>query len=82
MEDLELKKKIMSEIMGLMDEKEGEQLKSHPKLAMAKVEIEKPGMEEEVPSLDDVAKDSMEPKDEEIDPEMMAKLLEMYKGMK
>ncbi len=90
MKDLETKQKVLEEIMSLMDDKEGEKLKSHPKLMAAKVEIGKPkeleGSEDEeaLESPDEEAHEMSlgdKPKDEDdIDPEMMKKLIEMMNG--
>lgn len=78
MKDLETKKKVLSEIMELMDEKEGENLKmKSPKFMAAKVEIEKP--EEEKP-IEMMSGEESEEK-EELSPEMVQKLLEMYKDL-
>lgn len=76
MQDLDMKKKVAQEIMALMDEKDGERLKSHPKLMAAKIEVEKPegemGLEPE--------SEGLESSEEELSPEMIEKLLEMMNG--
>lgn len=92
MEDLEMKKKIAQEIMDLMDQKDGDRLKSHPKLMAASIEVGKK------PELDMLKGDDDEkfedPKEEslespavekaedssEISPEMIQKLIEMMNG--
>jgi hypothetical protein len=78
-QDLEMKKRIADEIMAMMDEKDGERLKNHPKFAVNSVEVEKDPMAEAVePELDG----ALEPKpedEEELSPELIAKLLEMVK---
>ncbi len=66
MEDTELKSKVLEGMMEFMDELEGEKLKSHPRLMAAKMEV-KPKEEIEVES------------EEEVDPEMLQKLMEMLK---
>jgi hypothetical protein len=82
MQDLEMKKKVAQEIMALMDEKDGEMLKKHPKLMTASVEVEKDpvksfGEDEASESPEMEAKEGGE---EEISPEMIKKLLEMMNG--
>lgn len=78
MTDIETKKKVLEEIMSLMDEKEGEKLKSHPKFMAAKIEVEKPEVEakEIEPSLEIEA----EKPEDEISPEMIEMLLKKYKN--
>ena len=67
--------------MDLMDFKEGEKLKKHPKLLGAKIEIEKKGplemSEMEMKPSDDGLK--IEDEEDEMSPEMIAKLLESLK---
>lgn len=89
MQDVEMKKKILSEIMDLMDEKEGDILKSHPKVMAAKVEIEKPEkkdaldmMKSKMPEENEMSDDSDIESEEDMSPEMIKKMLEMYKDMK
>lgn len=78
MKDLETKKKVLSEIMELMDEKEGENLKmKSPKFMAAKVEIEKPEEEKPIEMMSGEAEEDKE----EMSPEMIQKLLEMYKDL-
>lgn len=76
MQDMDIKKKVLEEIMGLMDEKEGEKLKSHPKLMAAKIEVEKP--EAEIKEIEPSVEPSEEA-EEEITPEMIDMLLKKYK---
>ena len=80
MDEMEIKQKVLKEIMGLMDEKEGEGLKMHPKIMAAKIEVEKPEEKELFEDKEDegLVKES----EDEIDPESMQKLLDMYKKMK
>lgn len=89
MKDLETKKKVLSEIMDLMDEKDGEMLKMHPKVLAAKVEVEKPEKEDAVSIMKSKMMGSEEPSEgleieseDEMSPEMIKKMLEMYKDMK
>lgn len=79
MKDLALKQNVLQEIMDLMDEKEGENLKSHPKLMAAKIEVEKPEGEE---MLEESSEAPAVPSEDEISPEMLEKLIEHFKGLK
>lgn len=82
MKNLEIKKNILQEIMELMDAKEGESLKKHPKFMAAKVEVEKPaeeGLEMESSSESPEA-EALEEGD--ITPEQLQKLLEHFKDLK
>lgn len=79
MQDMSVKKKVLEEIMGLMDEKEGDRLKSHPKLMAAKIEVAKPELEK---SPHDASEDEEIEDQEEMNPEMIQKILEMYEDMK
>lgn len=75
MKDLAMKQKVMQEIMDLMDEKDGERLLSHPnakKKAPAAPVVESDELEEDL--------DSAPSEEEELTPEMIAKLLEMANG--
>ena len=76
MEDMEMKKKVAQEIMDLMDQKDGERLKSKsPKFSAAKIEVEKEGV------LDGKEEPKVEVEStEELSPEMIEKLLEMVNG--
>jgi hypothetical protein len=55
-----VKSKVLSEIMDLMDQKEGEKLMSHPKLMAMKVVKAGPVDKEIVGSPEDMKKDIME----------------------
>jgi len=79
MQDLELKNKILDEIMGMMDEKDGERLKSHPKFA-AKAALAEP--EPEIEAEEEALKPEGEISEDEMSPEMIQKMLEMYKDLK
>lgn len=84
MQDLELKKKVLQEMMDLMDEKDGESLKSHPKMMALKVEAKPEVEEKESHLMADGSKmldGEMSEDDEELSPEMVQKILEMYKQM-
>lgn len=78
---MELEKKVIDEIIAMLDEQEGEKLKKHPKLMAMEVEIEKK------PKMDMMENPEMESEDEsddsesemEITPEILQKLLEMSK---
>ena len=79
MQDLESKKKVLEEIMCLMDEKEGESLKmKSPKFMSAKAASESPLESEEIPEV----KEELAESEDELDPEMVKKILEMYKDIK
>ena len=81
MKDLETKESVLQEIIDLMDAREGEDLKKHPKLLAASVEVEKPEVVAEEP---EVSSDVLAQKDdeEEISPEQIRKLLEHFKDLK
>lgn len=93
MMDIETKKKVLEEIMSLMDEKEGEKLKSHPKFMAAKIEVAKPvegdaemmkekmlGDESEMKPGHELSESpGVESSEEEISPEMIDMLLKKYK---
>ena len=107
MDDMEIKKKVLQEMMDLMDEKEGDKLKSHPKMmalnilpskstkmadgsAMSDDDDAKGEADEE--KQEDPQEEALESPDEEkqedsmegddLSPEMIKKLLEMYKNSK
>lgn len=85
MKDLELKQNVLQEIMDLMDSRDGDRLKNHPKLkpAAVAVEIEKVPKEESEEEIEPKSEDpEMEEKDdeEEISPDMLQALLEKLKG--
>lgn len=92
MKDLELKNKVLNEIMGLMDDKEGEMLKSHPKLVKAKIDVIKPiaveadeeGESKDLKDKELALGDLGESKDEgeEIDPDMLEMLMEKLGHLK
>ena len=93
MQDMEIKKKVLDEIMELMDEKEGEKLKMHPKLMAAKIEVVKPkdsesemikekrmgDISEMEPNHEASETQDEESAEEEISPEMIELLLKKYK---
>lgn len=87
MQDLDLKKKVLSEIMDLMDAREGDRLKKHPKLMKAEIEV----VNEEKKEDDEMMPEMMDEKEEiseeneveaELDPEMLQMLIEKMKEMK
>ena len=85
MDDMDLKKKTLQEIIDLMDQKDGDRLKAHPKLSAAVMMPEKKDSIEVVEgSPEEESKESpLEEKDEdadEVSPEMIQKLLEMMNG--
>jgi len=85
--DMELKKKVLGEIMDLMNEKDGEMLGKHPKLMAAKIEIEPKEDEKEMDQESDLKSELMpegglelekdEMEIEGLTPEMIQKLKEM-----
>ena len=88
MKDMELKKKVLGEIMDLMNEKDGEMLGKHPKLMAAKIEVEPKEEGEEMgpesdlkdeSKLEDSLESGEEPSDmvEGLTPEMIQKLKEL-----
>lgn len=93
MQDMEIKKKVLDEIMELMDEKEGDKLKMHPKLMAAKIEVVKPkdsesemikekrmgDISEMEPNHEASETQDEESAEEEISPEMIELLLKKYK---
>lgn len=74
--DNELKDSALQELIDLMDEREGMELKKHPKLMAASVEVEKPEMkvEGESPEVEESAEG-------EISAEDLQKLIEHFKGL-
>lgn len=81
MKDMDLKKKVLSEIMDLMDAREGDRLKKHPKLMKAEIEVvneEKKEDDEMMPEMMDEEKEA----EMDIDPEMLQMLIEKMKEMK
>jgi len=76
MDDLDMKKKVAQEIMGLMDQMDGDRLKKHPKLMAASIEVKKP-VSEMMEVEPEESKDLVSDSEEEISPEVMKKLLEM-----
>lgn len=91
MKDMDLKKKVLSEIMDLMDAREDDRLKKHPKLMKAEIEVvkeEKKEDDEMTPEMMDEKEEVMDEMSEEkeaemdIDPEMLQMLIEKMKEMK
>lgn len=89
MKDLEVKKNVLKEIMDLMDAREGDSLKKHPKLVAAKIEVEKPEDDEmEMPETEEDSDmmpemDSAEEKSEDdISPEDLERLMELHRSLK
>lgn len=80
MQDLELKKKVLQEMMDLMEQKDGESLKGHPKMMALKVEA-KPEADSAEPKLGLDPEDAAAEGEEDLSPEMVQKILEMYKQM-
>ena len=70
---MELEKKVLKGIMEFLDGQEGESLKKHPKLMAMKVEKVEPALEVEKPEVES---------EEDLSPEMVQKILEMYNKSK
>lgn len=74
---MELEKKVIDEIIAMLDEQEGEKLKKHPKVMAMQLEVEKkPELEMEAPKMGEEIESEDE---EEISPELLQKLLELSK---
>ena len=72
---MDLEKKVIEDIIAMLDEQEGEKLKKHPKLMSMEVEVEKkPEMEK--PEMEDESEDESEM---ELSPEMLAELMKLVK---
>lgn len=85
MQDIELKQKVINEIMGLMDEAEGNKLKKHPKLqpkAPADPVAEEANEVDEFEEGPEDVEESETSEDGEMSPEMVEKILEMYEDIK
>ncbi len=88
MKNMDLKNKVLDEIISMMDDKEGDNLKKKsPKFMAMSVEVKKPD-EKELPK--ELMAEKMDPSMEEsegedgmeaeISPEMLKKLIEQLKG--
>lgn len=79
---MELEKKVLAGIMEFLDGQEGEKLKKHPKLialeAMKSPQVEKL----EDPKEEASESPSEEMSEDDLSPEMIQKILEMYKQSK
>lgn len=80
MKDLKVKQDVLQEIIDLMDEREGDSLKKHPKLLASKVEVEAPAPEADEKSEELPKEESAELPEGEISPEDLDKLLEHLKS--
>lgn len=84
---MEVKKQILQEIMDMMDSKEGDMLKKHPKIAKVDIQSNDPEMAEELkdklmnPDME-VEEPEEKKSEEDIDEETKQKLIEMYKSLK
>ena len=86
MKNMDLKSKVLDEIISLMDEKEGEGLKKKsPKFMAMSIEMKKPD-EKDIPKemMAEKMNPSMEESEgedgEELSPDLIQKLLEKLKG--
>lgn len=80
---MELEKKVLAGLMQFLDEQEGESLKKHPKFAAVKVEKLEPeeGSKEEE-DAESPEKEKSELSEDDMTPEMIQKILEMYEQSK
>lgn len=84
-----IKDKVLSEIMDLMDQKEGEKLSMHPKLMAMKIKVASPlDKKEDMKEMEPKELENEEMKSgsdldeldkESLDPEMLAKLMKLLK---
>lgn len=94
-EGLEVKKNILKEIMDMMDMKDGERLKGHPKFMKAEIEVKaKPEGEDMMGEMDDkedsmkvesdpkldAKEDMAEGEMDDVDPEILDMLMKKLKG--
>ena len=89
MKEQDVKKEILEEIIALMEEKEAEGLKSHPKIAKVKIQSNDPEMAEEIKEkmMPEVMEsedesESDEEMEEPADDETKQKLIKMYSDLK
>lgn len=74
---MKLESKILDEIISMLEDQEGEQLKKHPKLMAMEVEVDK---KPQVEVDDEIGKEKEDEMDGELSPEILQKLLEMAQG--
>ena len=77
MKDVQAKKSVLKEIIDMMDDREREGLKKHPKLMTAEAEVETPEAEPEEKESDSVGEAKSE-----IDPEDLERLMELHRSLK
>jgi hypothetical protein len=86
MKDLSVKQNVLQEIIDLMEQREGESLKSHPKFAKAMPEM-KPEMESEDPMMgmdkkeESIESPEVEKAEGELSDEDLQMLLEKFKEL-
>ena len=82
MDEMEIKKKVLQEMMDLMDEKEGDKLKSHPKMMALNIESSKSHKMPDGSMMDDdeMSEDPSEEKLESPDEEKQEDSHEMEDG--
>lgn len=73
---MDIEKKVIEDIIAMLDEQEGEKLKKHPKLMAMEVEVEKKPMMGEKPEIKEESEDESEM---ELSPEMLAELMKLVK---
>lgn len=71
---MDIEKKVIEDIIAMLDEQEGEKLKKHPKLMSMEVEVEKKPMEEK-PEMEE----SEDEPEMDLSPEMLAELMKLVK---
>lgn len=72
---MDIEKKVIEDIIAMLDEQEGEKLKKHPKLMAMEVEVKKEPMMGK-PEMPEESEDESE-SELELSPEILKKLLEM-----
>lgn len=73
---MDIEKKVLEDIIAMLDEQEGEKLKKHPKLMAMEVEVKKEPMVGEKPEMEEESEDESEM---ELSPEMLAELMKLVK---
>lgn len=72
---MDIEKKVIEDIIAMLDEQEGEKLKKHPKLMAMEVEVKKEPMMGEKPEMEESEDES----EMELSPEMLAELMKLVK---
>lgn len=86
MKDMMAKKEVLDEIMKLMDDKDGDMLRKHPKIAKVDIESNDPALADELKDkmmgVEGEEMSAMDVEKSEMNPEDMQKLMELYKKLK